>query len=112
MGVSKNNQTVEVLGSGGKVLRGCIPDFFRNGHVVGDVKDVAEQSLDVQMRDIVRVSKGDNVRLRGTKKLLGATNRFDLIVRAPSDAHPEGTHVTEPLQAALAECGGGVYHLL
>ncbi len=112
MGVGRNTATIEMLDAKSNPVRNRIPDFFDEGRVVGDIKNVAEQSLDEQMRDDVRVANGQRVRLRGAKTLLPPTNRFDLVVRAPSDEHPAGTHVTAPLRAAIAAVGGAVYELL
>ncbi|GAA1720518.1 phage tail protein [Streptomyces yatensis] len=112
MGVAKNNQTIEILNLKKKVERERIPDFFLSGQVVGDVKDVAVQSYDEQMRDNTRIAKGLRVRLRGSSAMLPAANRFDIVVRAPSDEHPEGTHVTGPLKEAIADSGGIIYEVL
>lgn len=109
--VSKNTQTIEILDTAGATIRERIPDFFSRRKVVGEIKDVASQSLDEQMRDDVRIAKGTNVRLRGEKRRMGRANKFDLIVRQPSAVHPEGTHVSEPLREAITESGGSVYEL-
>ncbi|MGW8572549.1 phage tail protein [Streptomyces niveus] len=112
MSVKKNNEIVEILNRKGKVERERIPDFLEVGAVVGDIKNVKEQSYDEQMKDNSRIAKGTRTRLRGETALLAATNRFDLVVRAPSDDHPDGTHVTGPLQEAIADSGGSIYELL
>ncbi|MFB7852169.1 putative toxin, partial [Streptomyces sp. NPDC056053] len=113
MGVSKNNSTIEILDKKKKkVERERIPDFFLDTKVVGDIKNVKDQSYDEQMRDNSRIAKGIRVRLRGETKLLAAANRFDLVVRAPSDDHPDGTHVSAPLKEAIADSGGKIYELL
>ncbi|MFI9585438.1 putative toxin [Streptomyces sp. NPDC052236] len=112
MGVEKNNQTIEILNLKGEAERERIPDFFNKGRVVGDIKNVAEQSYDEQMRDNSRIAKGTRVRLRGSETLLPAANRFDLLVRAPSDEYPKGTHVSGPLKEAIADNGGTIYEIL
>jgi hypothetical protein len=118
MGVSKNNKVIEMLQGNPPNLtqdgveRERIPDFFQENRVVGDVKDVNKQDLDSQMRDNIRIAKGDRVRLRGSQQLLQQTNRFDLVVRAPSEQHPKGTHVSAPLRAAIAAAGGLIYELI
>ncbi|MFJ5192026.1 putative toxin [Streptomyces sp. NPDC088394] len=112
MSVTKNNETIEILNRKRKVERERIPDFFLSSKVVGDIKNVKDQSYDEQMRDNSRIAKGTRVRLRGETTLLAATNRFDLVVRAPSDEHPEGTHVSGPLKEAIADNGGAIYELL
>ncbi|MFJ2897707.1 putative toxin, partial [Streptomyces sp. NPDC087218] len=113
MGVTKNNNTIEILDAKKKkVERERIPDFFLDTKVVGDIKNVKDQSYDEQMRDNSRIAKGTRVRLRGETKLLAAANRFDLVVRAPSDDHPDGTHVSAPLKEAIADNGGEIYELL
>src|SRR6476661_504228 len=116
LSVSKNNRTIEILQGNVPNLTptdmNCIPDIFQEGKVVGEIKDVDRQDLDPQMKCNVRIAKGDRVRLRGTQDLLKPTNRFDLIVRAPSDAHPNGTHVSGPLRTAIAGANGQVYELI
>ncbi|WP_334416722.1 MULTISPECIES: phage tail protein [unclassified Bradyrhizobium] len=111
-GVSKNTKTIEMLSGKGpnyKVVRERIPDIFVAGVVVGDIKNVQTQSLDEQMGDNVRIVDGDMCRLRGSTALLSGGGVFDLVVRGPSDALPEGTHVTGPLLAAITGTGGEVY---
>jgi hypothetical protein len=113
--VSKNTKTIEILKGQGPnftVDRERIPDFFDAGEVVGDIKNVATQSLDEQMRDNVRIANGDRVRLRDSADLISGTRRLDLVVRHPSDPHPEGTHVSAPLRAAITGTGGEVYEEL
>ncbi|UZI29984.1 putative toxin [Streptomyces sp. VB1] len=112
MNVKKNNETIEIFNRKGKVERERIPDFFKADTVVGDIKNVKEQSYDEQMRDNSRIAKGTRTRLRGETTPLAATNRFDLVVRAPSEDHPDGTHVSSPLQEAIADSGGSIYELL
>jgi len=122
LSVSKNNTAIEFLtgnapnftieATGNRPNGIRIPDFFQAGRVVGDVKDVDRQDLDPQMKDNVRIARGERVRLQGTQQLLPPTNRFDLVVRAPSEAHPKGTHVSAPLRGAIAAAGGKVYELI
>ncbi|MEP6925662.1 MAG: putative toxin, partial [Pyrinomonadaceae bacterium] len=114
---SKNTKTIEILrrspkGTGYTVQRQRIPDFFSEGTIVGDVKDVKTQSLDEQMRDNIRITKADRVRVRGQADIITAKCRFDLVVRAPKDSTQEGTHVSDNLKAAIAASGGQIYEVL
>jgi hypothetical protein len=113
---SKNTKTIELLKKVNQyytVDRERIPDIFVDGRAVGDVKDVATQSNDEQMRDDLRIAKGDRVRLRGTSELITSSCQFDLIVRAPKDENRgEGTHVSEPLKAAIQGTGGKIFEVL
>jgi len=83
--------------SGAPVER--IPDLFKDNIVVGDVKDVEEQSLDAQMRDNVRIRQGKG-RLRDGTPVAPLQN-FHLLVRISNDQHPKGTRVFGPLRAVL-----------
>jgi hypothetical protein len=113
LAATRNTRTVEVLSEqGDRVLRERIPDVLLEGKAVAEVKNEKTVSLDEQMRDDVRIARGRNVRLRGASAPLEPTRRFDLIVRAPSDRHPEGTHVSRNLEEAVAENGGKVYDLV
>jgi hypothetical protein len=112
MSIGKNNKTIEILDGKGETLRERVPDFFAEGRVVGDIKNVKTLSLDAQMRDNVRISKGDNVKLRGSSVVLGATNRFDLAIRVPGEDGKMGTHVSDPLKAAVAGSGGTIYEVI
>ncbi|HNK13036.1 MAG TPA: putative toxin, partial [Nitrospira sp.] len=89
-----------------------VPDIFRKGTRVGDVKNVDRQDLDSQMRDNVRIAQGNLVRVRGESTLIPGGARFDLIVRAPSDAHPKGTAISGNLRIAVANTGGFIFELL
>ncbi|NEQ98562.1 MAG: DUF4157 domain-containing protein [Cyanothece sp. SIO2G6] len=119
---SKNNQAIEFLkGQSANLMLDItpsrpngvrIPDIFVEGTVVADLKNTNRVDLDAQMRDDVRISNGLRVRKKGGNQLLPPTNRFDLIVRMPSEQHPSGTHVSAPLQAAIAASGGSVYELI
>ncbi|HEY8561397.1 MAG TPA: hypothetical protein VIL74_13555 [Pyrinomonadaceae bacterium] len=112
---AKNNKTIEMLrrrGTGYSVDRDRIPDFFSEGVVVGDVKDVKTQSFDAQMKDNLRIAKADRVRVRGKTTLITGKCRFDLVVRAPKDSTTEGTHVSENLKTAIASTGGQIYEVL
>ena len=112
---SKNAKTIEILrvrGTGYSVDRQRIPDIFVLGAVVGDVKDVKEQSLDAQMQDDARIAKNDRVRIQGADNLITSPCKFDLVVRAPKDGQEEGTHVSGPLQAEVAKSGGDIYEVL
>ncbi len=112
MSISKNNKAIEILNSKGETLRERVPDFFAEGSVVGDIKNVKTLSYDEQMRDDVRISKGDDVKLRGSSAVLGATNRFDLAVRVPGEDGKMGTHVSAPLKAAVTANGGTIYEVI
>ena len=112
---SKNNQTIEILKGEPPnyiVDRVRIPDFFIPGDVVGDVKNVNEQSNDEQMRDDARIARADRVRVHDAANLITKQSKFDLAVRAPTHDSPEGTHVTEPLSSAIKGTGGGVYKVI
>ncbi|EDX71761.1 hypothetical protein MC7420_2427 [Coleofasciculus chthonoplastes PCC 7420] len=122
LSVSKNNTAIEFLAGTAQNFtiettsnrpNGVrIPDFFSQGQVVGEIKNVERQDYDSQMKDNVRIARGDRVRLQGMQELLPPTNRFDLVVRTPSEAHPNGTHVSSPLRGAIAAAGGQVYELI
>lgn len=112
---ARNNRSIQFLvpeGSGYRVERERIPDMFVPGVAVGDVKDVATQSFDAQMRDNDRIRRAENVRVRGEQSLLASASKFDLVVRAPSADGDDRTHVSGPLQAAVRASGGKVYELL
>jgi hypothetical protein len=121
-GYSKNNEKIEfVIKDQTEIILDKtperpggfrIPDIFRAGQRVGDVKRVQRLSLDSQMRDNVRIARGDNVRLEGASKLLPPSGRFDLIVRSQSDDLPNGTHVSGPLKEAVEATGGYIFEIL
>ena len=111
-GVSTVKTTFEILDSSGEVREPRrIPDFFKLSVVVGDVKNVNEQSHDPQMKDNVRIAKANNVRIAGETENLEETSRFDLVVDAPSDKRPAGTVVYKPLKDAINGTGGKVYEV-
>jgi len=82
----------------------CIPDFV-TADAVGDVKNVASQSLDDQLRIEYAVAKGEGVNEEevtvtqpdGTE--VDWDKNFDLIVRGPED-DDYATDISGPLQTA------------
>ncbi len=111
-GVTKSNVEIEFLNKNGKVVRTRIPDIFAKHKVVGDVKLVNEQSLSSQMLDNLEIARGlGTARIKGEDDLLTKNTPFDLVVRAPSDNHPEGTHVTDPLAREIYSTGGNIYEV-
>jgi hypothetical protein len=110
--VKKNTKTIEILGpTGARRVRDRIPDFFEDQTIVGDVKNVNYQSLDPQMKDDVRIARGENVRLSGKDELLEPAKQFDLVVRGPSADDEIGTKVSEPLWDEILDTGGDVYDI-
>jgi hypothetical protein len=110
----KNTKTIQILGGDDptttRPLRDRIPDFWLDGQVVGDAKNVQYQSLDEQMRDNVLIADGTRARLYGTETLIQPAGRFDLIVRGVTDEDPEGTEVSGPLEDEIEAHDGEIYY--
>lgn len=112
---TRNNAIIEILKKNKEswtVDRLRIPDIFAKSSVVGDVKNVADQSFDEQMRDNVRIANSTNVRMHNEQDRLTGSCRFDLVVRAPKEGGAEGTHVSQPLKDAVAANRGTIYEIL
>ncbi len=88
-----------------------IPDFFENGVVVGDVKDVKTISYSPQMKDNVAITEG-YATFRKNNEQIKSGARFDLVVRAPKDNDAKGTDVSGPLWDAVESTGGRVYEVI
>lgn len=88
-----------------------IPDIYKEGTVVGDIKNVNYQSLDAQMRDNVEISYG-HARYPGKERAIPPAKRFDLVVRNSKEGSEEGTKISGPLRSAIDESGGEIYELI
>lgn len=90
-----------------------IPDIYVSGFAIGDVKDVAYQSLDEQMRDDLMISKGgEGVRRTGTSDWLPENDPIipmHLIVRDASHLGQKKTEVSEPLLREIERTRGEVH---
>lgn len=88
-----------------------IPDIFKSGNVVGDVKDVAYQSYTEQMRDNVAIIDG-NAKYHGTDNIVSGITKFDLVVRDSKDGTVPGTDVSKQLERAVKQTGGEIYEII
>ena len=93
-GLSKNRLTLEVEQDDGPPVE-RIPDLFRDGVVVGDIKNTKKVDLDAQMRDNVQIKAGNALLPSG--KRVKPIGEFHLLVRFSTDANKKATHVSAPL---------------
>jgi len=89
-----------------------IPDIYKEGVVVGDVKDVQTQSLDAQMRDNVAIIEGKATYHGEKTGIANKPRKFDLVVRDSKDGTVAGTHVSGPLKEAIEQTGGEIYEII
>ncbi|WP_348680077.1 hypothetical protein [Flavobacterium coralii] len=88
-----------------------IPDIYKEGVVVGDIKDVASLSLDEQMRDNIAIIQGRG-RYKNGSLIQNPPIKFDLVVRDSKDKTVEGTYISGPLERAIRINGGEIYELI
>ncbi|MBQ0734507.1 eCIS core domain-containing protein [Aquimarina celericrescens] len=93
-------------------FRTRIPDIFKEGVVVGDVKNVKTISLDSQMRDNVAIIENKAAYSGEKTRISNRPRKFDLVVRDSKDGTAESTHVSGPLKQAIENTGGKIYEII
>lgn len=113
-GATKNNETLRVYDKKdiAASFNNRIPDVWKDQLVVADVKDVAEMSLDAQMRDNAKIASGRWVYYPKENRWIQPAKKFDLIVRASKDKNVKGTKVFKPLVTAVENTGGKIYEVI